>query len=193
MKCILMMIIQNKIEFFYTFLQKRELEEIVECICNGRKGNEPYPAAVRAFCLSLYYYSPRCYEYFREKFNNTLPHPSTLLDWLSNSNIDVSSGICKHSLDVIQERAKQMMQNGKSLICNLVFDEVSIRKHIQYSQKTRNFVGYTTYSSCAEKLNSPNHSNANQSSDESGDEEGYVNYDEEPTEDRTVANQLLYS
>lgn len=153
-------------------MQKQELEEIIDCISNGRREkNEPFPEAVRSFCMSIHYYSPRTYMYLREKFNNHLPHPSTMRLWLNNSNIDIAPGVLCCALDVVQNRAQKMQVTGKKLICNLVFDEMAIRKNIQWCQRTRSFAGYCTFG--AHLLDS-----------------GDVNIDETPDE-FPVANQSI--
>lgn len=172
-------------------LQKKELEEIVECLCNGRNGGDAYSAAVRSFCMSIHYYSPRTYEYLRNKFNKHLPHKSTLQAWLNNSNIDASSGICKNSLDVVHERAKKMKEKGKQLICDLAFDECSIRNNIQYCQKTRSFIGYTTYGTYDKGPTDQNDLNNSGASDVSADDEFFKDCAEETYEDSTVANQAI--
>lgn len=127
------------------FSQKQELEEIIECMCKGRIGKKSYAESVRLFCMSIAYYSPRAYEYIRKKFNDHLPSKSTMSNWLANSNIDASPGICSISLKIVEERANEMKKRGKELICNLVFDEMAIRKNVQYCQHMRSEVGYITY------------------------------------------------
>lgn len=135
----------------------------MECLCNGRSGRDPYSEAVRTFCLSVQYYSPRTYAYIREKFNNTLPHAATLRSWLNNSNIDASPGIIASALEVVQNRTQKMREDGKTLICNLVFDEMSIRKHGQWCPRTRCFVGYSTFGVYA---SDPNDLNTDESPDD---------------------------
>lgn len=95
--------------------------------------------------MSIDYYSPRAYEFIRKKFNNNLPSKSTMQNWLVNSNIDASPGICTNSLEVVKDRANEMKKNGKELICCLIFDEMAIRKNIEYCQRTRSEVGHITY------------------------------------------------
>lgn len=126
--------------------KKDELNDIVDCLCNGiQKGKDSYSENVRSFCLTTHFYSPRAYEFIREKFNKHLPHNSTLRSWYRNSNIDVNPGIIKNALAVLKERSKKMKQNGKQLIVSLMFDEISIRKHIQWCSAARKFLGYITY------------------------------------------------
>lgn len=155
----------------HTSLQKQELEDIVECLCNGRSGRNPYSEAVRTFCMSVHYYSPRTYDYLREKFKNNLPHEATMRSWLNNSNIDASPGIVESALHVVQERAQKMRNDGKTLICNLVFDEMSIRKNVQWCPRMRCFVGYSTFGTYALDPND-------------------LNTDESP-DDFPVANQVI--
>lgn len=95
--------------------------------------------------MTIHYYSPRTYDYLRAKFNNHLPHDSTLRAWYSNSNIDATPGITKTSLDILRTKADKMKAKGRQLVCTLVFDECSIRKHVQWCPKSRSFLGYVTY------------------------------------------------
>lgn len=123
-----------------------ELEEIEDCLCNGiQNGKDSYPEYVRSFCLTTHFYSPRAYAYIRDKFNNHLPHESTLRSWYRNSNIDVTPGIIKNALDILRAKAQKMRQNGKQLVVSLIFDEMSIRKHVQWCPAARQFLGYASY------------------------------------------------
>lgn len=123
-----------------------ELEEFIDCLCNGiQQGKDSYPEHVRSFCLGLFYYSPRAYSYIRKKFLNHLPHESTLRSWYRNSNVDVAPGIIKTAMDLLKEKAKKMIQNKKQMVVSLIFDEISIRKHVQWCLSSRKFLGYVTY------------------------------------------------
>lgn len=44
-----------------------------------------YSSAIRKFCLTLKFYSPKGYEYIRKTFNCCLPHPKTLAKSEANS------------------------------------------------------------------------------------------------------------
>lgn len=87
------------------------------------------------------YYSARAYEYVRQKFNKNLPHLATIRAWYQNSNIDSSSGITKHSLNVLKQRSDQLKEKGKQLVCCLLFDEMHIKKHVQWNDHTGEFIG----------------------------------------------------
>lgn len=121
-----------------------ELEEIVDYLCNGLQGGS-YPEHVRDFCLTTHYYSLRAYQYIRDKFNNHLPHDSTLRAWCRNSDIDVTPGVIKSDFNVLKEKAKAMKENGKQMVVSLKFDEMCIRKHIQWCSAARAYLGYATY------------------------------------------------
>lgn len=121
------------------------MEQIVDILCNGRQPTEAYPEFVRKFCMSIHYYSPRAYDYIRAKFNNHLPHISTIRSWYANSNVDATPGINRISLEILKEKADKMKSIGKQLVCDMIFDEASVRKHIQWCPKNRSFMGYVTY------------------------------------------------
>lgn len=126
--------------------KKIQLDEIIDCLCNGLQNRkDSYPESVRSFCLSAHYLSPRAYNFFREKFNNNLPHESTIKAWYRNSNIDVTPGIIKNAMDVLKTKADRMKENGMNLVVSLMFDEVSIRKHVQWCPAARKFLGHVTY------------------------------------------------
>lgn len=123
-----------------------EMEQIVDCLCNGIvKGRDSYPEHLRSFACTLHYHSPRAYDYVREKFNKNLPHKSTIQGWYANSNIDANPGICSTAIELLKEKAAKMRENGKQLVVSLIFDEMSIRKHVQWCSASRKFLGYATY------------------------------------------------
>jgi len=43
--------------------------------------NRKYSEEIRAFALTLHFYSAHAYDYVRKKFNNLLPHPQTIRQW----------------------------------------------------------------------------------------------------------------
>lgn len=47
----------------------------------GNEQNGKYPPELRAFALTLHFYSPAAYEYVRSKFNEALPSQRTLRGW----------------------------------------------------------------------------------------------------------------
>lgn len=113
-------------------------------MCQGNKSGEKYPEAVRSFCLSLHYLGPKSYRFVRSKFLNHLPHESTILKWYQNSDLDRSQGIGENALKILRERAEKREKDGKCpLICSLIFDEMMIKKHIEWCPSSQSYVGLT--------------------------------------------------
>lgn len=121
------------------------MREVVECLCKGVKGGDPYPPSVRAFCMSLHYTSPRAYEYLREKFGRHLPHAQTIRQWYRNSNLDAAPGISSQSLNALEVKAKSMQQDSIQLLVNLNFDEIAIQRNMTWCRATNKFIGLINY------------------------------------------------
>lgn len=111
---------------------------------HGISPKEGYPESVRTFCLTLQFLRPRAYEYVRDKFNKNLPHQSTIRSWYRNSNIDFSPGICNSALDLLTKVGQKMEADGTPLVCNVIFDEMAIRKHVQWCNSSQMFLGYAS-------------------------------------------------
>lgn len=116
--------------------------EITECLRHGIKHGQSYPETVRSFCLTLQYLKPRAYEFVRTKFNKNLPHQSTLRSWYQNSDIDASPGVSRSALEMVHRVSSRMEADNTLLLCNLIFDEIAIRKNIQWCNSTKDFLGY---------------------------------------------------
>lgn len=118
--------------------------EIMECLIKGQAGQK-YSEKVRAFALTLHFHSPRGYEYVRKQFNNHLPHESTLRKWYQMSTSNGEPGFCKSNLRALKILANEQTAKGEKLICALTFDEMSIRRHIQWSDAHKKFIGRVDY------------------------------------------------
>ncbi|KAH8019296.1 hypothetical protein HPB51_018808 [Rhipicephalus microplus] len=99
------------------------------------KTNKMYPPELRAFALTLHYYSAAAYEYVRSKFNNALPSQRTLREWYKSVNGD--PGFTSEAFDFIKNLAKSQ---DKPLIAALMMDDMAIKKHVQLVGKKA--VGY---------------------------------------------------
>lgn len=73
---------------FSPFQDSKEIE-IVECLLFG-KTTKKYSEAVRVFCLTVHFYSPKAYEYIRSIFKKNLSSTRTIRMWYSS--IDGSPG-----------------------------------------------------------------------------------------------------
>lgn len=96
------------------------------------EGNK-YPEELRRFALTLNFLSSKAYEYVRNKFENALPHPSTLKKWYSHINGE--PGICQEALMAIKNLISTQQENA---VAALIFDEMSIRRQIEFDGK-RNY------------------------------------------------------
>ncbi|KAL1430174.1 hypothetical protein MTO96_015341 [Rhipicephalus appendiculatus] len=91
-----------------------------------KKGSVQYPRELRAFALTLHFYSAAAYEYVRAKFNNALPSPRTLREWYKAVNGE--PGFTTESFDFLKNVAQS---KEEPLVAALIVDDMSIRKHVQ--------------------------------------------------------------
>lgn len=104
----------------------------------SKLSREKYSPALRMFALTLQFYSTKAYNYVRETFDFTLPHPSTITKWYSSINGE--PGFTGEAMNAIRAKASEAQMNNKELLCNLVVDEMAIRKHLEWDGKK--FRGY---------------------------------------------------
>lgn len=97
------------------------------------------------FALTIYFYSPRAYQYLRRKFENNLPHKSSLQKWYANSNVGSKSAFCVQSVEILGKKTEKLRSRGVEPVCSLIFDEMAIKKHLQWSQAQHTFLGQIDY------------------------------------------------
>lgn len=119
------------------------MKDIVGCLI-GLK-HYTYGKWIREFVLTLNFYSPRAYVYLREKFKSTLPHQSTLKKWYANSDANGEPGISLAGVNCLVNLVNEMKRSDEKFYCSLVFDEMYIRRHVQYADNQKQFLGSTTY------------------------------------------------
>lgn len=112
---------------------------------NETNDNRQYGIPIRKFALTLFAHSPKAYKYVREKFSNTLPHPRTMKKWYSQSDCNGEVGILPEALKTLQNASAELAKNGKTLLASLAFDEMAIRRHIQYDHQKKEFLGFSQY------------------------------------------------
>lgn len=94
---------------------------------NNKSVSKQYEPQLRAFALTLHYYSPRVYDYVRSKVNLCLPHSKTISSWYRT--INGNTGISTEALEAIKTRVK----NTEYILCGSIqFDEMAIREHLEY-------------------------------------------------------------
>lgn len=105
----------------------------------------PYRPAVRRFALVLSTKSKSAYTWLRNKFSKRLPALRTIRSWHKNSSANISSGFSNQSISILTNLANEAKAEGKYLYVSMSFDEVSIRKHIQWVHDEKYFSGTVTY------------------------------------------------
>lgn len=131
----------------YYILQEYDLDEILHCLKFGRS-TKHYPPSIRLFCLTLHFYSPRAYEYLRQKFNLNVPSIRTLRYWYSS--INGSPGFTNEAFDALRQRCEIMKAEHKNLLVAVMYDEMSIRKHSQYDASTKEYLGHISIGKSSE-------------------------------------------
>ena len=99
---------------------------------------QKYSSDLRAFALTLNFYSSKAYEYVRTKFNNSLPHRRTIAKWYSSVNGE--PGYTSEAINALKIQVAKQNKKQQKLICNFVFDEMAIRKQTEWTGQK--FTGY---------------------------------------------------
>lgn len=71
-----------------------------------------------------------------------MPHTSTIRKWYANASVGNTSGITEEAMNHLSNIANEMKSKGKQLLLSLVWDEMSHRKHIQWSDSQKKFLGF---------------------------------------------------
>lgn len=109
-----------------------------------KSNRSKFPPEVRRFALNLHFISPHAYNYVRKTFNTCLPHTRTLARWYQT--VEGEPGFSAESLAALKLLAES---TSKKLICGLSFDEMAIRKAVEWNGK--NYVGFVN---CGNQLES---------------------------------------
>ncbi|CAH2016537.1 unnamed protein product [Acanthoscelides obtectus] len=97
---------------------------------------QKYDPSIRCFALTLSFYSPKAYQFVRNTFNKSLPHPSTISKWYQS--IDGSPGFTSEALNAL--KVKKLASKNQNILCNLVLHEMSIREQVEWTGTK--FTGY---------------------------------------------------
>ena len=115
--------------------------EIVELLASNLKSGkivkkcQKYSDAIREFAITLQFYSSSAYDYVRQVCGNALPVRSTIARWFSN--VRCEPGFTSQAFATLETLAKK---SEDRLLVNLLMDEISIKKQIQWTGKK--FSGY---------------------------------------------------
>lgn len=97
---------------------------------------QKYNPTLRCFALTLAFYSPKAYNFVRQTFNRSLPHLGTLSRWYKS--VDGSPGFTSEALIALKLKCES--KKDQKILCNLVMDEISIRKMVEWTGSK--FTGY---------------------------------------------------
>lgn len=104
------------------------------------KNQGKYDEEIRTFAVTLHFYSPRAYNFVRDKFAKKLPHPRTIREWYKS--IDGSPGFTTLSLDLIRKKVIEAQGQGKKIFLALMMDEMAIRQSVEWDNSKNKFYGY---------------------------------------------------
>ena len=105
----------------------------------GAQSQTEYHPTLKVLALTLQFYSTKAYEYVRKTFGLGLPSVSTIRRWLRS--VDGSAGFNEEALLSLERKVNEAKFNGKEVLCSLMIDEMSIKKHLEfYGNKTVGFV-----------------------------------------------------
>uniref|UniRef100_A0A1B0CBA5 Putative dna transposase thap9 n=1 Tax=Lutzomyia longipalpis TaxID=7200 RepID=A0A1B0CBA5_LUTLO len=88
-----------------------------------------FQPVMKDFALTLDFLAPRAYRYIYNEYKSFLPHPNTFAVWYKCTDAD--PGFTQESLDTLTELVKSEREQGRSVICQLAFDEKDIFPQVQ--------------------------------------------------------------
>ena len=102
---------------------------------NAGKGCK-YSPELKAFALTLQFYSTKAYNFVRKTFNLALPHPVQIRKWYTK--IPAEPGFTEPAFKALEVKAKG---TEEKVICSLMIDEMAIRKDVSWDgNKFRGYV-----------------------------------------------------
>lgn len=100
---------------------------------------------MRKFAITAHFNSPSCYKFIRRKFNLHLPDISTIRKWYEKVSEKGEPGISKDVLDTLSKLQRSHDEKGEQIYVSIAMDEIFIRKHIQWSDSRKRFMGFISH------------------------------------------------
>ncbi|GFN80520.1 THAP domain containing 9 [Plakobranchus ocellatus] len=94
------------------------------------KSRATYSEELKAFAMTLHFYSAKAYDYVRETFDLALPHPRQLRSWYSD--VDGDPGFTRSAFEALRLQTEKDETAGKKTLCCLMLDEMALRKHVEF-------------------------------------------------------------
>ena len=97
-----------------------------------------YTDDIKEFALTLYFYSPKAYQYVRSII--PLPNPSLIRKW--SSSVECEPGFLK---EAFQSLGSEVSHSPEKKDCCLIIDAMSIRKQTVWDPKKDQCAGFVNY------------------------------------------------
>ncbi|KAB0803623.1 hypothetical protein PPYR_00593 [Photinus pyralis] len=117
----------------------KEVPDFVQ-VQMGKKKIKKWPVSVKQIAMSVYYTSPAAYKTLK-KYNVILPGVSTIKKWMQV--FDFNAGFSSEVFRNIRMAARQMNEMQK--ICILSFDEMSIKRNLDYNKSKDLIEGFQDF------------------------------------------------
>ncbi|GFO07870.1 THAP domain containing 9 [Plakobranchus ocellatus] len=104
-----------------------------------KKGQGSFHPFLKAFAITLQFYSTKAYNFVRDTFGLGLPAVSTLRGWFRS----VDGNVCFNAsvMQSLENKVKEARKQGNEILCSLMLDEMAIMKKIEFDgKKTFGFV-----------------------------------------------------
>ena len=94
-----------------------------------------YADDIKTFCLTLFSYSRKAYEFVRDEFENCLPCVSTIKYWLNK--VDGSAGFSEMALNQIKFKVQDKEKHGEKVLKSNLHDQdiklsIDLKKHFTF-------------------------------------------------------------
>lgn len=102
---------------------------------NLKPSGHRFSSSLKEFALTLYFYSPRSYNFLRKKI--CLPHPGILRSWVSSVNC--APGFMEEAFSYLKDLESKILDFKD---CALIIDAMSIRKQALWDRGQNKYSGY---------------------------------------------------
>ncbi|XP_064473292.1 uncharacterized protein LOC135387973 isoform X2 [Ornithodoros turicata] len=120
------------------YLSKRALDLFRAQLCLQplQKFGRRWPPHFRSFALNLHFKGPQAYRYLSEVL--ALPSESSLRNWLKE--VTLEPGVMPSVLEGLKTKLQGLPPKDRT--CVLLFDEMSIKEHLQYDSRSDTVYGF---------------------------------------------------
>ncbi|XP_025832034.1 uncharacterized protein LOC112904941 [Agrilus planipennis] len=113
------------------FLNKNQLLILKMQLVRVLKKKTEWTPSEQRFATSLYYISPKAYNFLRDEKNITLPCVGSIRQWINN--LEMMTGFNDRLFSIIRDKAKGMSPDECDAV--LTWDEMSIKEHLEFNSK----------------------------------------------------------